>query len=60
MKKVEIITPNGHLTDAQSVLNKLSVGGMTHFSVEGTGKIKADPLVAATHPSTLPEYMMRH
>lgn len=44
----------------QSVLNKLSVEGMTHYSVEGTGRIKADPLVAATHPSPLPEYIMRH
>lgn len=58
--KVEIITPNGHLADVQGVLRALNVGGMTHYSVEGTGRIKADPVVAATHPYSLPEYVMRH
>lgn len=60
MKKIEIITPNGHLADVQHVLNKVNVGGMTHYPVEGTGRIKVDPLVAATHPYSLPEYLMRH
>jgi nitrogen regulatory protein P-II 1 len=61
MKKVEIITPNGRLTDIHNALNDIGVGGMSHYGIEGAGKIKADPVVAATHPAqTPPEYIMRH
>ncbi len=60
MKKVEIITPNGHLADVHDVLKELNVGGMSHYGIEGAGRIKADPVVAGTHPASLPEYIMRH
>jgi nitrogen regulatory protein PII len=61
MKKVEIITPNGRLSDVHKVLKDLNVGGMSHYGIEGSGRIKVDPVYAATHPEmTPPEYIMRH
>jgi nitrogen regulatory protein PII len=60
MKKVEIITPNGHLADVHNVLKELNVGGMSHYGIEGAGRIKADPVVAATHPTSVSEYILRH
>lgn len=66
MKKVEIITPNGHLTDIHNVLTELNVGGMSHYGIEGTGRLKVEPIVGAEHPTPSrpeffrPEYLMRH
>jgi nitrogen regulatory protein P-II 1 len=61
MKEIEIIIPNGRLTDVHSVLKGLNIGGMSHYGIEGTGKIKADPVVSATHPTEAPpEYIPRH
>ncbi len=67
MKKVEIITPNGRLSDVHNILKELNVGGMSHYGIEGSGRVKADPLVAATHPEDArgfrqapPEYLLRH
>lgn len=61
MKKVEIITPNGRLKDVHNVLMDLNVGGMSHYGIEGSGRIKVDPVVAAAHPTQAPpEYIMRH
>jgi nitrogen regulatory protein P-II 1 len=60
MKQIEIIIPNGRLTDVHSVLKSLDVGGMSHYGIEGTGKIKVDPVVATTHPRQAPpEYIPR-
>ena len=60
MKKVEIITLNGHLGDVHGALKEMNVGGMSHYPVEGAGRVKADPVLAETHPTALPEYIMRH
>jgi nitrogen regulatory protein PII len=61
MKKIEIIIPNGRLKDVHTILTNLNVGGMSHYGIEGSGRIKVDPVVAATHPAqTPPEYIMRH
>lgn len=61
MKKVEIITPNGRLKEVHNALMDLNVGGMSHYGIEGSGRIKVDPVVAATHPTEAqPEYIMRH
>lgn len=60
MKKVEIIVPNGRLSDVHQVLTDLNVGGMSHYGIEGSGKVKVDPVVAATHPKFHPEYILRH
>ena len=59
MKKVEIIIPHGMLVDAHNVLKELNVGGMSYYSISGSGKVKADPVVAGTHPSQTPEYISR-
>ncbi|MEO9320374.1 MAG: P-II family nitrogen regulator [Nitrososphaera sp.] len=60
MKKVEIITPNGHLTEVHAVLRDMNVRGMSHYPIEGAGRIKAEPVVESTHPTAMPEYIMRH
>lgn len=60
MKKLEIIIPNGRLADIHQILTELNVGGMTHYGIEGSGKVKVDPVVAATHPKLHPEYILRH
>jgi nitrogen regulatory protein PII len=60
MKKIEIILPHGMLPDVHSVLKDLNVGGMSHYEIEGSGRVKEDPVVAATHPrQTPPEYIGR-
>lgn len=50
MKKVEIIIPNGLVDLAHNVLKELNVGGMSYYQISGSGRVKADPVVAATHP----------
>ena len=42
------------------MLRELNLGGITHYSVKGTGRMKADPVVAITHLYSLPEYVMKH
>jgi nitrogen regulatory protein P-II 1 len=60
MKKLEIITPNGRLSEVQEALKEMNVGGMSHYGIEGSGRVKVDPVVSATHPTrVLPEYIMR-
>ena len=60
MKKIEIIIPHGRLPFVHSVLKDLNVGGMSHYEISGSGRIKEDPIVAATHPTeTPPEYISR-
>ena len=59
MKKIEIILPHGMLPDAHSVLKDLNVGGMSHYEIAGSGRVKADPVVATTHPTQIPEYVLR-
>jgi nitrogen regulatory protein P-II 1 len=49
-----IIIPHGRLPEVQSVLNDLNVGGMSHYEISGSGRIKVDPVVAATHPKEAP------
>jgi nitrogen regulatory protein P-II 1 len=59
MKKVEIIIPHGMLVNAHNVLKELNVGGISYYSISGSGKVKADPVVSGTHPSQTPEYISR-
>ena len=54
MKKLEIIIPNGRLTDVHNVLMNLNVGGMSHYGIEGSGKVMVDPVVAARTPQPAP------
>lgn len=60
MKKIEIIIPHGMLPGVHNVLKDLNVGGMSHYEIEGSGRVKEDPVVAATHPKQAPpEYIGR-
>lgn len=54
MKKIEIIVPHGRLPEVHNVLKDLNVGGMSHYEISGSGRIKVDPVVAATHPKEAP------
>ena len=47
------------LIDAHNVLKELNVGGMTYYQIAGSGKVKADPVVAGTHPKQKQEYISR-
>ena len=59
MKKIEIVIPHGMLVDAHNVLKDLNVGGMSYYSISGSGRVKVDPVVASTHPTQTPEYISR-
>jgi nitrogen regulatory protein P-II 1 len=60
MKKIEIIIPHEGLAETHSVLKDVNVGGMSHYKIEGSGRVEADPVVVATHPGQpRPEYISR-
>src|SRR5690348_4616602 len=44
MKKIEIIIPDRYLNEVDRILKETHTGGMTHYRVEGRGKIKAQPV----------------
>ena len=44
MKKIEIIIPDRYLNEANRILKEAHAGGMTHYRVEGRGKVKAQPV----------------
>lgn len=41
MKKIEIILSHGMLPNVHNVLKDLNIGGMSHYEIEGSGKILA-------------------
>src|SRR5215212_9547745 len=47
MKKIEIIVPDGLFNDVNGIIRDTYAGGMTHYRVEGRGKIKAKPVAIA-------------
>lgn len=60
MKKIEIIIPHEGLAEAHSVLKEANVGGMSHYRIDGSGRVKVDPVLEATHPGQpRPEYISR-
>ncbi len=59
MKRIEIIIPHERLADAHNVLIDANVGGISHYRIEGSGRVKADPVVAATHPTHPHGYVER-
>jgi nitrogen regulatory protein P-II 1 len=60
MKKIEIIIPHEGLTEAHNVLKDVNVGGISHYRIEGSGRVKADPVLVGTHPGQpRPEYVSR-
>lgn len=44
MKKIEIIIPHERLENANEVLEKFSVGGMSFYHINGRGKTKWKPV----------------
>jgi nitrogen regulatory protein P-II 1 len=44
MKKIEIIIPDRYLNEANRILKEAHTGGITHYRVEGRGKVKAQPV----------------
>jgi nitrogen regulatory protein P-II 1 len=44
MKKLEIIIPHRRLNDVSEILKSANTGGMSHYKIEGRGKVKAEPV----------------
>ena len=44
MKKLEIIIPHRKLSDVSEILKSANTGGMSHYKIEGRGKVKAEPV----------------
>ncbi len=50
LKRIEIIIPHDKLEDAHNVLKDANVGGISHYKIEGSGRVMADPVVALHTP----------
>jgi nitrogen regulatory protein P-II 1 len=60
MKRIEIIIPHRMLADAHGILKEANVGGMSHYRIEGSGRIKPQPVTTQRGTSqTQPEYIPR-
>jgi nitrogen regulatory protein P-II 1 len=60
MKKFEIIIPHRRLDDVAEILKSINAGGMSHYSVEGRGKVKADAVTIGRGTTKFtPEYRPR-
>ena len=44
MKKLEIIIPHRRLDDVSEILKSANTGGISHYKIEGRGKVKAKPV----------------
>jgi nitrogen regulatory protein P-II 1 len=59
MKLIEIIIPHRELEDVRQILKDLNTGGMSHYTVEGSGRIKAERITvrfgtSQTQPKSIP------
>jgi nitrogen regulatory protein P-II 1 len=60
MKRIEIIIPHRMLADAHGILKEVNVGGMSHYRIEGSGRVKAQPVTSQRGTSQRqPEYIPR-
>jgi nitrogen regulatory protein P-II 1 len=60
MKRIEIIIPHRLLADAHGILKEVNVGGMSHYRIEGSGRVKPQPVTSQRGTSqTQPEYIPR-
>ena len=58
MKKLEIIIPHRRLDDVSEILKSANTGGMSHYKIEGRGKVRAEPVeVARGTASYTPEFI---
>jgi nitrogen regulatory protein PII len=44
VKRVEIILPHRLLADVHAILKEVNVRGMSHYRIEGSGRVKAQPV----------------
>ena len=47
MKRIEVIIPHRLLADVHGILKDVNVGGMSHYRIEGSGRVKPQPVTAA-------------
>ena len=60
MKRIEIIIPHRRLDDVSEILKDANTGGMSHYRIEGRGKVKAEPVEAARGTARFtPEFIPR-
>jgi nitrogen regulatory protein P-II 1 len=60
MKRIEIIIPHRELKEAHEILKKVNTGGMSYYTIEGSGRIKADPVfIGRGTMQAKPEYIPR-
>jgi nitrogen regulatory protein P-II 1 len=60
MKKIELIIPESKLRDAHAILGNVNSGGMSYYTVEGSGRVKAEGIIVGRGTvETQPEYTPR-
>jgi len=60
MKKIELIIPDSRLKDAHEILGNVNSGGMSYYTVEGSGRVKAEGIIVGRGTiQTQPEYIPR-
>lgn len=60
MKKLEIIIPDRRLVDVSDILRSANTGGMSHYRIQGRGKVKAEPVEISRGTSKYtPEFIPR-
>jgi nitrogen regulatory protein P-II 1 len=60
MKKIEIIIPHRRLSDVSEILRGANTGGMSHYRIQGRGKVKAEPVEVARGTARFtPEFIPR-
>jgi nitrogen regulatory protein P-II 1 len=60
MKKIEPIIPESKLEEAHAILINVNSGGMSYYTVEGSGRVKTEgTIVGRGTVETQPEYIPR-
>jgi len=45
MKRIEIIIPHRLVDDAHEIIEGVNTGGMSYYSIEGSGRVKAERII---------------
>ena len=56
MKKIELFIPDRRLDDVIEVLKDANIGGMSHYRIEGRGKIKPEEIYVGRGTMTYKTY----
>lgn len=60
MKKIEIIIPHIRLDEVSEILKSANTGGMSHYRIEGRGKVKAEAVTVGRGTARVtPEFVPR-